>query len=493
MPIIETEIWKKNPEKPGILIFDSQRKARDVFVELKEHLKSDGRLPDEYFLFSETNFGKGALFPRSADIYANVNYGRSEGIYLDVFLKYQKDVYELNQSAKSGEWKKRTVTESFATGKTLGESLADLEKMNSAAASVTAAFYSDGRELRERYARIENGEEQRIYPPRNDKDNSWENRIFEQVTAEEILKTVEKSFGLPANLAQNDDYVLSNHTAADKLYPSDSIIEFREPFEKSDDSRGHKLNLYISYRDEYEANHTDHLGSGVTENDYIIGKELYYSLLKYKPESTGEQFMLPEKAGNNEEIIQYFTETQGIAPNIISGLIKYDKLYQSESGSAVFVAYDGEKNPQSAQEYNFKGEKNIIPQSDISYNFTVFGNANAEKVYVFENPPDSIIQATADKNSGADWKSAHRIALTDFKSSESFDGLKQFIQGNPQITQVTFWSPKDESMYNDFIHAVHDNFRNAEIKSMKDLDIAPAPAKEIESEKVSFDEEPEGF
>ena len=35
MPIIETEIWKANPERAGTVIFDSQRKARDIFVELK--------------------------------------------------------------------------------------------------------------------------------------------------------------------------------------------------------------------------------------------------------------------------------------------------------------------------------------------------------------------------------------------------------------------------------------------------------------------------
>jgi hypothetical protein len=52
MPIIETETWVKHPEKPGVLVFDSQRPAKDVFNELEAHLKADGRLPDEYFLLN---------------------------------------------------------------------------------------------------------------------------------------------------------------------------------------------------------------------------------------------------------------------------------------------------------------------------------------------------------------------------------------------------------------------------------------------------------
>jgi len=47
--MIETEIWKKHPEKAGVVIFDRQRTAQEIFSELEVHLKSDGRMPDEYF------------------------------------------------------------------------------------------------------------------------------------------------------------------------------------------------------------------------------------------------------------------------------------------------------------------------------------------------------------------------------------------------------------------------------------------------------------
>jgi len=126
-------------------------------------LKSDGRLPDEYFIFDGHAWGNGALFPKDAEILCNTNYG-CEGVYLDILVRYEKDVYEYNQESETGAWEKRMVTESFATGKTLGDSIDDLDKMNLVASSVTAAFYGSKAEIFARYARVESGEEPRLYP-----------------------------------------------------------------------------------------------------------------------------------------------------------------------------------------------------------------------------------------------------------------------------------------------------------------------------------------
>ena len=163
MPMIETEVWKNHPEKPGMIIFDKQRVAQDIFYELETHLKADGRMPDEYFLLNH-NWRDGKLFPQDADIISSANFGANEGIYLDVSVRYKKEFPEYNKATSTVEHKMREVVERFATGKTLGDTIADLDRMSLVASSVTAAFYGMKRELLERYAQIESGEAVRQYP-----------------------------------------------------------------------------------------------------------------------------------------------------------------------------------------------------------------------------------------------------------------------------------------------------------------------------------------
>ena len=164
MAIIEMEIWKKNPERPGTVIFDQLRPSQEIFDELKAHLKTEGRMPDEYFLFNFDRGGEGKLFPRDAIIVCNTNYGGNEGVYLDISVRYEKDVYEYNKATGTSECKKRMVTEPFATGKTLGDTIDDLDKMHLVASSVMAAFFGMEREVRERYSKIESGEIKPLYP-----------------------------------------------------------------------------------------------------------------------------------------------------------------------------------------------------------------------------------------------------------------------------------------------------------------------------------------
>ena len=164
MPIIETETWKPNPDRPGTVIFDSQRTAKDVFNELVAHLKADGRMPDEYFLL-KSSWENGALYPQDADVLCHVNYGGSEGIYLDIALRYEKEMYEHSRETGDLGWHKRPVIEPFATGKTLGDTIDDLDRMNLTASSVTAAFYGYMSEVKARYIKIEQGAEQPKTPP----------------------------------------------------------------------------------------------------------------------------------------------------------------------------------------------------------------------------------------------------------------------------------------------------------------------------------------
>ena len=128
MKQIEFERWEPDAENPRRLNYAGQRAAEDVFHELEAQLDSVGYLPDEYFTM-DWRWELGRQIPKGADFFCKTDYGGSEGIYLDVYLEWQE-----------GDKPKR---ECFITGKTLGESGADLDRMSLISAAITKAFRVD--------------------------------------------------------------------------------------------------------------------------------------------------------------------------------------------------------------------------------------------------------------------------------------------------------------------------------------------------------------
>ena len=90
-------------DDPRKLEYAGQRTAAEVFSELKHRLEGMGYLPDEYFLLRD-EWQNGREIPRDADLFCTVDYGASEGVYVDVYLKW----YDEKQS--------KSITESFITG-----------------------------------------------------------------------------------------------------------------------------------------------------------------------------------------------------------------------------------------------------------------------------------------------------------------------------------------------------------------------------------------
>lgn len=129
MKIIETERWVPSKEDPSRSEYIGQRTGQEVFEELRQQLENMGCLPDEYFLLDQ-QWEKGREIPKGADIFCTTDYGASEGIYLDVYLKWYEDG--------------NPVTKGFITGKTLGESGDDLDNMFLISSAITKAFHGDG-------------------------------------------------------------------------------------------------------------------------------------------------------------------------------------------------------------------------------------------------------------------------------------------------------------------------------------------------------------
>ena len=130
MEIIEFDRWKPCADDPRKVEYAGQRAAQEVYEELKHRLDGQGYLPDEYFLLRD-EWKNGREIPRDADLFCTVDYGESEGVYVDVYLKW----YDEKQ--------KKSVTESFIVGKTLGENGNDLDRMFLTASAITKAVHGD--------------------------------------------------------------------------------------------------------------------------------------------------------------------------------------------------------------------------------------------------------------------------------------------------------------------------------------------------------------
>ena len=141
MKQINLENWDISPENPRKLVYVGQREAQEVFAELKHRLEIVGMLPDEYFLLNN-QWENGKEIPRDSVISSTVEYGASEGIYLNVIISWEDE--------------EKNNIKSFATGKTLGESELHLDRMYLTASAVNKALYSN--EPHARYIKI-GGEE----------------------------------------------------------------------------------------------------------------------------------------------------------------------------------------------------------------------------------------------------------------------------------------------------------------------------------------------
>ena len=131
MKPIELELWRPKENDPRYVERVGTRSAEEVFRELEQRLDSMGMLPDEYFLL-DRDWQDGRLIPKDADIFVTTDYGESEGVYLDGYLKWYEDG--------------KPVTKSFFTGKTLGESGTDMDRMFLVASAITKAFHGYGRQ-----------------------------------------------------------------------------------------------------------------------------------------------------------------------------------------------------------------------------------------------------------------------------------------------------------------------------------------------------------
>ena len=174
METIKLEKWTPSLKDSRQMEYKGQYTAQEVFEELKHRLDSMGYLPDEYFLMDQ-QWENGREIPKGADVFCTTDYGESEGVYLDVYLKWYQD----------GD----PIIKSFITGKTLGESGADLDRMFLISSAITKAFHGDGGT----YARCVRLGEQPVPEDMILHLNSSEQRLFINALVEQRERLVDQT------------------------------------------------------------------------------------------------------------------------------------------------------------------------------------------------------------------------------------------------------------------------------------------------------------
>lgn len=126
---VERTIWSEPDEQRRVRRLGTKTNG-EVFEDLKQKLGAAGLMPDEYFMLSH-ELKETDKIPDFDDAVCSVNFGGSEGIYLDIDLKYH-----------SPEQERRQVH--FATGKTLGENTFDFYRMSLIAGECSMLLNGDG-------------------------------------------------------------------------------------------------------------------------------------------------------------------------------------------------------------------------------------------------------------------------------------------------------------------------------------------------------------
>ena len=221
MKRIEFERWEPDAENPHKLNNAGQRTAEEVFHELETRLDSVGYLPDEYFVMDPSWEG-GREIPKDANFFCRTDYGGSEGVYLDVFLEWVKD--------------SQLKRELFITGKTLGESGTDLDRMFLISSAITKAFRGDN-SIHARYMVI--GEQPEPEETMSLNLSPDEQRLVAQALAEQRIRLGPQAegeekllrrmvgnvteymdaAGLADRLSENDRALLAEHDGEQKNAP----------------------------------------------------------------------------------------------------------------------------------------------------------------------------------------------------------------------------------------------------------------------------------
>jgi hypothetical protein len=202
--------------------------------------------------------------------------------------------------------------------------------------------------------------------------------------------------------------------------------------------------------------YSDEITAAIAAVKQLAGAQGAYTITANAPReppqrSPDEPLILPAPFKNNNRVMAYLCKTRGLDPEIVRGLMRYGKIYETVQSwnkerqsyedtpyhNAVFVAYDKDGRPQNAFlrgtiSLAVKPFKKDVDGSNKSYPFTLSGFPNSDRVFCFEGAIDAISHASIAREKVDVWRYGHRLSL----GGTSFLGLDRFLADNPQITNI---------------------------------------------------------
>lgn len=130
---IEVDRWESLPS--GMVRHIGMISPQEAFNALEKHLEEVNLMPDDYFNCSSYSWPGITELPDYFQADCNVNWGGSEGIYLDISLLYRDE-------------NKQVQRFKLATGKTLGETGDDFLRMSRIAAECSMMLNGRGEKVR---------------------------------------------------------------------------------------------------------------------------------------------------------------------------------------------------------------------------------------------------------------------------------------------------------------------------------------------------------
>ncbi len=210
---------------------------------------------------------------------------------------------------------------------------------------------------------------------------------------------------------------------------------------------------------------------GLNNTNYLenkfkqVPKELEQKNKKIDFEDVKKDFVLPDKARNNDRLYDYLCSKRFIDKEIVDLFVRNGSLFQSlEKNNVVFVGFDESKRPRAGcVKGSYISEKGTftqtLPSSNNDYCFTY--KTDSDVVCVFEAPIDMLSFMTLLKGEALDY---NHLAL----DGVSEKALLKFLEQNDNVTEIRLCLDNDAGGFEAF-ERISDILKERGYKNIKKM------------------------